>query len=94
MKRLLIILLLPITVYAATPLYGSSTTVVENWKGEFISEDVLVDDLMMEQADELISTQELVDDTTSDYMEEEFVDDSAEESESDIEEYNIEENEE
>ena len=62
MKRLLIILLFPITVYAATPLYGSSTTVVKNWKGEFISEDVLVDDLVVEQADELVSTLEFVDD--------------------------------
>lgn len=31
--------LLPMTVYAATPLCGSSTAVVENWKGEYIQTD-------------------------------------------------------
>ena len=58
-------LVIPVTVYAATSLCGSASAVVENWKGEFISEDVLVDDLMVEQADELISTPDELDEMIS-----------------------------
>lgn len=59
-------LVIPVTVvYAAMPLCGSASAVVENWKGEFISEDVLVDDLMVEQADELISTPDELDEMIS-----------------------------
>jgi len=57
LKNLLITtlwLVIPVTVvYAATPLYGSVSAVVENWKGEYI------------QADELISTSEEPEETIS-----------------------------
>lgn len=62
LKNLLITtlwLVIPVTVvYASTPLCGSSTAVVENWKGEVI------------EADEMISTLEEPEELTPDAPEE------------------------
>lgn len=65
LKNLLITtlwLVIPVTVvYAATPLCGSDSAVVENWKGEYIffSEDDLIQgEYQDDEPDELISTAE------------------------------------
>lgn len=65
LKNLLITtlwLVIPVTVvYAATPLCGSASAVVENWKGEyiFLSEDDLIQgEYQDDEPDELISTAE------------------------------------
>ncbi len=53
--------LLPMTVYATTPLCGSDSVVVENWKGEyiFLSEDDLIQgEYQDDEPEELISTLE------------------------------------
>ena len=69
LKNLLITtlwLVIPVTVvYAATPLCGSASAVVENWKGEYIvTEGELIS--MLEEPEELISTLEYEPDLTVD----------------------------
>ena len=59
LKNLLITtlwLVIPVTVYAATPLCGSDSAVVENWKGEYIQADELISTL--DEPDELTATSE------------------------------------
>ena len=64
LKNLLITtlwLVIPVTVYAAASLCGSSSAVVENWKGEyiFLSEDDLIQgEYQDDEPEELISTLE------------------------------------
>ena len=68
LKNLLITtlwLVIPVTVvYAATPLCGSSTAVVENWKGEVIQADEVISTL--DEPEELIPALEYELDVISD----------------------------
>ena len=60
LKNLLITtlwLVIPVTVvYAATPLCGSASAVVENWKGVYVQTDELIS--TPDELDEMISTPE------------------------------------